>query len=80
MNFVSRETIILVAVFVSLAASYYLYNEIKRNHVEICTIKDYVSRKLARSPTNEVKKQPEKQPIDEIEKQPVDDIEEENED
>ena len=74
-DFVSRETMILIAVLVSLAASYYLYTEIKRQQGDMDTIKNYVSHKLARSPTNEAKKQPKKEPVEEVEE-----IEEEEED
>lgn len=74
-DFASRETMILIAVLVSLAASYYLYTEIKRQKEDMNTIKNYVSHKLARSPTNEVKKQPKKEPVEEVEE-----IEEEEED
>ena len=74
-NFVSRDTMILIAVLVSLVASYYLYSEIKRQQGDMETIKNYVSHKLARSPTNEVKKQPKKQPVEEVEE-----VEEEEDD
>ena len=71
-DFANRETLILIAVLVTLAATYYLYTEIKRQQGDMDTIKNYVSHKLARSPTNEAKKQPIKEPVEEVEEEEED--------
>lgn len=74
-DFVSREAMILIAVLVSLAASYYLYTEIKRQQGDMNTIKTYMSHNLSHSPTNEAKKQPKSKEVEEVEE-----VEEEEED
>ena len=74
-DFANRETLVLIAVLVSLAATYYLYTEIKRQKEDMNIVKTYVSHKLARSPAHEAKKQ---KPVEEVEE--VEEIEEEEED
>mgnify|MGYP001550652028 CR=1 FL=1 len=76
-DFANRETLILIAVLVTLAATYYLYTEIKRQKEDIHSVKAYVSHKLARTPAHEAKKQPKPKPDDEEE---VEELEEEEED
>lgn len=75
-DFANRETLVLIAVFVSLAATYYLYTEMKRQKEDIHNVKTFVSHKLARSPAHEAKKQPKPKPMEEE----VEEIEEEEED
>jgi hypothetical protein len=75
-DFANRETLILIAVLVSLAATYYLYTEMKRQKEDIHSVKAYVSHKLARTPAHEAKKQPKSKPVDEE----VEELEEEEED
>ena len=75
-DFANRETMILLAVFLTIATTYYLYTEMKRQKEDINNIRTYVSHKLARSPANEARKQPKKKPVEEE----VQEIEEEEED
>ena len=74
-DFANREMLVLIAVLVTIAATYYLYTEIKRQKEDINNVKTFVSHKLARSPANEAKKQPKRKPVEEVEE-----IEEEEED
>jgi hypothetical protein len=74
-DFANRETMILLAVILTVAATYYLYTEMKRQKEDINNIRTYVSHKLARSPANDARKQPKKKPVEEVQE-----IEEEEED
>ena len=67
-----RETMMLVAVIVSLAASFYMFSEMKKQKQEIATVKNYavaVSKKIP--PRIEPKKPPKR-----VEVEPEEDEEE----
>lgn len=74
-NFANRETVTFIAIILSIAATYYLFTEMKRQKEDINNIKSFVSHKLARSPANDAKKQPNVDTSEEVEE-----IEEEEED
>ena len=49
-----RETMMMVALVVSIAASFYMFNELKKQKQEISTVKNYavaVSKKIPRVET-----------------------------
>lgn len=73
-DFANRETMMIVAVIVSLATTYYLYTEMKKQKTDMYKVKAYVSHKLAQTPANEAKK-----PVVNDEEE-VEEIEEEDED
>ena len=56
-DFSNRETVMLVAVIVSLTATYYLYTEMKKQKEDMLKVKTYVSHKLSHTPANDEKKQ-----------------------
>jgi hypothetical protein len=74
-NFANRETVTFLAIILSIAATYYLFTEMKRQKEDINNIKSFVSHKLARSPAHDAKKQPKVDTSEEVEE-----IEEEEED
>ncbi len=76
-DFANRETMMIVAVIVSLAATYYLYTEMKKQKTDMYKVKAYVSHKLAQTPANEAKK-----PVvnDDEEEEEEEEVEEEKED
>ncbi len=56
LDFANRETMMIVAILVSLATTYYLYTEMKKQKNDIYKVKAYVSHKLTHTPANEAKK------------------------
>ena len=50
-----RETMVMIALVVSLAATFYLYNEIQKQKQDMTNVKTYVSKKLSHAPANDAK-------------------------
>ena len=50
-----RETMVMIALVVSLAATFYLYNEIQKQKQDMTNVKTYVSKKLSHTPANDAK-------------------------
>lgn len=65
----NRETMMLVAVIVSLAATYYLYTEMKKQKEDMLKVKTFVSHKMSQPPANDEKKQEQEQEQEEEEEE-----------
>ena len=76
-DFANRETMMIVAVIVSLTATYYIYTEMKKQKTDMYKVKAYVSHKLAQTPANDAKK-----PVitEEVVDEEEEEVEEEEED
>lgn len=49
----NRDTMMIVAVIVSLAATIYLFREFQKQKQDVTNVKYYVSRKLSQTPAND---------------------------
>jgi len=68
-DFANRETMMIVAIIVSLASTYYIYTEMKKQKNDMYKVKAYVSHKLAHTPANDAK-EPVKSEKEEVEEEP----------
>lgn len=51
----NRDTMMIVAVIVSLAATIYLFREFQKQKQDVTNVKYYVSRKLSQTPANDAR-------------------------
>ena len=55
LDFVNREMMMMVALIVSLAATYYLYNEMQKQKNDITAVRTFLSKKISHTRANDTK-------------------------
>ena len=58
----NKDTMILVAVFIALVTCFYLFNENKRNKIELASVKSLVNKPQPQPIPKPVKRKPEPEP------------------
>jgi hypothetical protein len=53
-----RETVVMIAVAITLVATCYLFNELQKQKLDMNNVKTYMTRKVSHTPANDTKPVP----------------------
>jgi hypothetical protein len=53
-----RETVVMIAVAITLVATCYLFNELQKQKLDMNNVKTYMTRKVSHAPANDTKPVP----------------------
>lgn len=62
-----RDTMMIVAMIISLAGTIYMFREFQKQKQEITNVKYYVSRKMSQTPADDAKKTESVEPVEHAE-------------